>query len=243
MATRPHRAAPSGRSLIRSFNHAIDGVVYALRTQRNMRIHVTAATLVLLASLFFRVSRVEFLAVLLTISFVIGTELVNTAVEATIDVATDGFDPVGKIAKDVAAGAVLISAVSSVVVGYVMFFGRLTDATHVLLERVRQAPSHVSVVALGITVIAVLVGKAVSHEGGTWLHGGWPSGHAALATGGAAAIAYITENASAAVIALFLAALVAQSRVESETHTVWQVLWGAVLGLLITTVVFTLFWF
>jgi len=57
-----------------------------------MRIHVTAATLVLLASLFFRVSRVEFLAVLLTISFVIGTELVNTAVEATIDVATDGFD-------------------------------------------------------------------------------------------------------------------------------------------------------
>jgi len=75
-----------------------------------MRIHVTAATLVLLASLFFRVSRVEFLAVLLTISFVIGTELVNTAVEATIDVATDGFDPVGKIAKDVAAGAVLVSA-------------------------------------------------------------------------------------------------------------------------------------
>lgn len=231
------------RSIIWSFNHAIDGLVYTLRTQRNMRIHVGVAILVMVGSLFFRVSRIEFLAVLLTISFVLGTELVNTAIEATVDVATEGFDPVAKIAKDVAAGAVLISAISAVVVGYVIFFGRLTDVTHVLLVRVRETPAHVSLVALGITALAVLIAKAVSGEGGTWLHGGWPSGHVALAAGGAAAIAYITGSASATVIALFVAALVAQSRVESETHTAWQAVWGAVIGLLITTVVFALFWF
>ena len=233
----------NSRSIIWSFNHAIDGIVYALRTQRNMRIHVTVAILVLLASLFFRVGRVEFLAVLLTISFVLGTELVNTAVEATVDIATEGFDPIAKIAKDVAAGAVLISAVSAVVVGYVIFFGRLTDVTYVLLVRVRETPSHVSVVALGVTALVVLAAKAISGEEGTWLHGGWPSGHVALASGGAAAIAYITGSASAAVIGLFIAALVAQSRVESGTHTAWQALWGAVTGVLITTVIFTLFWF
>jgi diacylglycerol kinase (ATP) len=230
------------RSIVWSFNHAIDGIVYALRTQRNMRIHVAAATLVLVAALFFRVSRVEFLMLMLTIAFVIGTELVNTAVEATIDVSTQSFDPVAKIGKDVAAGAVLVSSISAVVVGYVVFFGRLTTATTQLLERVRQPPAHITVVALVLTALAVLVAKALTRDGGTWLHGGWPSGHAALGVAGAAAIAYITGSAGAGVIGLFIAALVAQSRVESGTHTFWQVLWGGALGFLITTVIFQLFW-
>jgi len=231
------------RSILWSFNYAIDGIVYALRTQRNMRIHVAAATLVLVAALFFRVSRLEFLALVLTIAFVIGTELVNTAIEATIDVATQSFDPFAKIAKDVAAGAVFTSSIAAVVVGYVIFFGRLSAVTTTLLVRVRQTPSHITVVALVLTAFAVLVAKALHREGGSWLRGGWPSGHTALATAGAAAIAYITGSAGAGVIGLFIAALVAQSRVESETHTVWQVIWGAVLGFLITTAIFQVFWF
>ncbi len=231
------------RSIVWSFNHAIDGIVYALRTQRNMRIHVTAATLVLVAALFFRVSRIEFLALLLTVAFVIGTELVNTAVEATIDVATQSFDPVAKIGKDVAAGAVLVSSICAVGVGYVVFFGRITSTTTQLLVRVRQTPAHITVVALVLTAFAVLIAKALTREGGSWLHGGWPSGHTALGVAGAAAIAYITGSAGAGVVGLFIAALVAQSRVESGAHTIWQVLWGGVLGFLITTAIFQVFWF
>jgi len=230
------------RSLVSSFNHAIDGIVYTLRTQRNMRIHIGLAIVVLFASMFFRISRVEFLVVLLTIVFVIGTELVNTAVEATIDVATEGYDPVAKVAKDVAAGAVLVSAIGSAVVGYVIFFGRLASVSRILLTRVRETPSHLTVVALGVTALAVLIGKAVSREGGTWLRGGWPSGHAGLAVAAAFAIAYVTASAAAGVLAAFIAALVIHSRVESGTHTIWQSLWGALLGALITTLVFQLFW-
>ncbi|PKQ20599.1 MAG: diacylglycerol kinase [Actinobacteria bacterium HGW-Actinobacteria-6] len=230
------------RSLLWSFNYAIDGIVYALRTQRNMRIHVATATLVLIAALFFRVSRLEFLVLVLTVAFVIGTELVNTAVEATIDVATQTFDPIAKIAKDVAAGAVFVSAICAVVIGYVIFFGRLTSVTTTLLVRVRQTPAHITVVTLVLVAFAVLVAKALNREGGTWLRGGWPSGHTALAVSGAAAIAYTTGSAGAGVIGLFLAALVAHSRVESETHTIWQVIWGGTLGFLITTAVFQLFW-
>ncbi|MCX8007671.1 MAG: diacylglycerol kinase [Coriobacteriia bacterium] len=230
------------KSILWSFNHAIDGLVYALRTQRNMRIHVAAGCAVLVASLFFRVGRAEFLAVLLTTGLVIASELVNTAIEATVDVATDGYDPVAKVAKDVAAAAVFVSAVVALVVGYVVFFGRLTDVAHSLLVRVREAPSHVSVVALGLTAFLVLVLKAISGQAGTWMRGGWPSGHVALATGGATAIAFITQSAAAWVIGLFIAGLVAQSRVEAEVHTVWQVVWGGVVGVVVTAAVFALFW-
>jgi diacylglycerol kinase (ATP) len=86
-------------SLLRSFNYAIEGVVHALRTQRNMRIHVAFAVAVLAVSLFFRIGRYEFIAVCFSIAFVLVAELANTALEAAVDVATQGFDPGAKIAK------------------------------------------------------------------------------------------------------------------------------------------------
>lgn len=230
------------KSIVASMDYAIEGIAYALRTQRNMRVHVTMAVLVLIGSLLARIGRFEFIAVVFAIAFVLVSELVNTAVEAAVDVFTDGFDPAAKIAKDVAAGAVLVSAIAAVAVGYIVFFSRFTNAATMLLMRVRAMPTHVTVVALALTALAVLVMKSLRPEGGTFLHGGWPSGHTALATAAAAAIAYITSNAAAAVIASFVAVLVAQSRVESGTHTVPQVVWGAVVGLVVTTVIFKLFW-
>lgn len=230
------------RSLLWSFNYAIEGVVHALRTQRNMRIHVAAAVVVLAASLFFRIGRYEFIAVCFAIAFVLVAELANTAIEAAVDVATQGFDPGAKIAKDVAAGAVFVSALNALIIGYIVFFGRMTHAADVLLLRVKQAPTHVTVVALALTAFAVLATKALTREG-TFLHGGWPSGHTALAAAAATAIGYVTASAGATVLAGFITALIAQSRVESEAHTIPQVLLGAALGVLITTVVFQLFWF
>lgn len=230
------------KSLLWSFNYAIEGVAYALRTQRNMRIHVSSAIVVLIASLFFHVERFEFLAVIFAIAFVLVTELVNTAVEATIDIVTESFEPLAKVAKDVAAGAVFVSAVTAAIVGYIVFFSRLTHVGDILLVRVRETPLHLTLVAFAVTALAVLVMKAFRREGGTWVRGGWPSGHTALATAGAAAIGYVTSNATAAVIAFSVAALVGQSRVESDAHTVPQVLWGAAVGLVITTLVFQLFW-
>ena len=82
--------------------------------------------------------------------------------------------------------------------------------------------------------------KAASREG-SFLHGGWPSGHTALAVGAATALGYITGSAAALVLGLFIAGLVAQSRVEAEVHTIPQVIIGALLGLLLVTAVFQLF--
>lgn len=230
------------RSLLWSFNYAIEGIAYALRTQRNMRLHVSAAVIVLVASLFFRVSRLEFIAVCMAITFVLVTELANTALEAAVDVSTQGWDPVAKVAKDVAAGAVFVAAINALIVGYVVFFARLTSMSELLLVRVRQTPTHITVVALVLTALVVLVTKAFL-RGGTFMRGGWPSGHTALAAAAASAIAYVTLSAGAAVLGAFITALVAQSRVESEAHSIPQVIAGALLGFLITTVVFQVFWF
>lgn len=228
------------RSLLWSFNYAIEGIVYALRTQRNMRLHVIAAATVLSAAVVLDVSRLEFVALLFAIGFVLFTELVNTAIESTVDLTVDRFEPRAKIAKDVAAGGVLVSSLVAVAVGYVIFFDRARDIAAEGFEFVVRSPVHLTVIALGLTALAVLVLKAYRREG-TFLRGGWPSGHAALATGAATAVGYATRNSSAAVLALFIAALVAQSRVESGTHTIPQVISGALAGFLITTIVFQVF--
>lgn len=230
------------RSLLSSFNYAIEGIVYALRTQRNMRLHATAAIVVLAASMFFRIGRFEFIAIIFSIAFVFVAELANTALEAAVDVATQSFDPLAKVAKDVAAGAVFIAALNAVIVGYIVFFARITDATDVLLVRVRQTPAHITIIALLLTGLAVLIGKALTKRG-TYMSGGWPSGHTAVAASFATAIAFITHSAGAAFLAAVIAILVAQSRVEGKIHTVPQVIAGGIIGVLITTLVFQLSWF
>ena len=228
------------RSLLWSFNYAIEGIVYALRTQRNMRLHAIAAVVVLVAAVVLNVSRLELVVLLFAISLVFSAELANTAVEAAVDVSVEHFDPLAKIAKDVAAGGVLVAAVNAVAVGYVVFFSRLTPLAQTGMLAVRRSPAHLTVIALALVSLAVLAAKAFTREG-TFLRGGWPSGHTALAVSAATAIGYATASGPVLVLAMFIAALVAQSRVETDVHTIPQVASGALFGFLITTVLFQIF--
>ena len=228
------------RSVLWSFNYAIQGIVYALRTQRNMRLHVVAAITTLVACLVLRVGGFGLIAIVFAISLVLITELINTAIEATVDVAVEGLDPLAKTAKDVAAGAVFVASINAVVIAFLVMFDPVRDVIQGGMAWVEVAPASLTIIALGLVGLAVITLKAVNREG-TFLHGGWPSGHTALAVGAATALGYITRSASAFVLALFIAALVAQSRVETETHTIAQVVLGALLGLLFVTAVFQLF--
>jgi diacylglycerol kinase (ATP) len=230
------------RSLLWSFDYAIRGIVHGLRTQRNLRIHVGAAALVFVLALVLGVQNLELVALLLAVGFVIVSELFNTAIETVVDLTTEGYDPLAAIAKDVAAGAVLISAVTALAVGYVVFVDRLVPFAEVGLRFVHAADATITVIALALTSIGVLVVKAVRHEKGTsFMRGGWPSGHTAVAFAAAAAIGYSVSSAKAMVLALFIALLVAQSRVESGAHSIPQTVLGALLGLLLATAVFQIF--
>jgi diacylglycerol kinase (ATP) len=231
---------PKSRSILWSFNYAIEGMVYALRTQRNMRIHVAAAIITLVVSLVLGVDRVSLAAIVFAISLVFVAELINTAIEATVDVATDRYDPLAKVAKDVSAGAVLIAAMNALVVAYLVLFAPLKRVATQGLSWMKMAPTSLTVIALGLVLLGVLVFKSASHEG-TFMQGGWPSGHTAVAFGAATAIGFVTGSAGVLVLCLGIAALVAQSRVEGEIHSIPQVVLGALLGVLIVTAVFQLF--
>ncbi len=179
-------------------------------------------------------------AIVFAISLVFVAELINTAVEAAVDVATDRYDPLAKVAKDVSAGAVLVAAMNALVVAYLVLFAPLKRVAKRGLGWVTMAPTSLTVIALGLVLLGVLVFKSASREG-TFMQGGWPSGHTAVAFGAATAIGFVTGSAGVLVLSLGIAALVAQSRVEGEIHSIPQVVLGALLGILIVTVVFQLF--
>lgn len=242
MTAPPDRETPRSRRtprILQSLNWAFEGVIHVLRTQRNMRIHFAVATAVLILAFSYGVTKLELMALLVAISFVLIAEMVNTAIEATIDIATTSFDPLAKVAKDIAAGAVLIAAVNAIVVGYLVFADRLTEPSSRLVTRVREAPSSLTLIALILIILIVIASKALTRRG-TPLSGGLPSGHAALAFGGWVAITFIVDDQRVLVsfVALIMALLVAQTRVESGIHTTTEVLLGAVIGTLVTMILF-----
>ncbi len=205
-----------------SFNNAAEGIIHVLRTQRNMRIHFAVAFVVIVAALIVNVTKLELIALCISITFV---------------------DPMAKIAKDIAAGAVLIASVNALIVGYFVFSGKVADRSSHLLDRLRQAPAEITIVALVLTVLIVLATKAYTGRG-TPLRGGLPSGHAALAFAGWMAITYVTGGSHRFVVssvALALAFLVAQTRIESGVHSTLEVTYGALVGALATLVVFQVF--
>jgi diacylglycerol kinase (ATP) len=234
MRTRP--------SVIQSFNFAIEGVIHVLRTQRNMRLHFAAAVAVIVVAVAVGVSKIELSVLLISIAFVLVAEMINTAVEGAIDAATTSFDPMAKLAKDIAAGAVLISSVNAVAVGYLVFAGKAADKTAQVLDRVRSAPAEITLVALVLTVIIVIATKAWTGRG-TPLRGGLPSGHAAVAFAGWMAATYIVNDSHRFVVSaltFIMALLVAQTRVESGVHSALEVAYGGALGALVTLSVFQL---
>jgi diacylglycerol kinase (ATP) len=234
---------PRPPSLLESFNYAFEGVIHVLRTQRNLRIHFLIAAAVLAAAVVVGVTRFELIALLLAIAFVLIAEMINTAVEHTIDVATTSFDPMAKLAKDIAAGAVLIASVNAVAIGYLVFAHRVGDRSSRLLDRVRDVPITLTLIALVLTIIVVIATKALTGRG-TPLRGGLPSGHAALAFAGWMAATYAVSDSShqflISSLTLVMALLVAQTRVESGIHSALEVAYGGALGALVTLVVFQL---
>jgi diacylglycerol kinase (ATP) len=218
-------------------------VIHVLRTHRNMRIHFLIAAAVLVAGVVVGVRRFELIALLLAIAFVLIAEMINTSIEHTIDLATTSFDPMAKLAKDIAAGAVLIASLNAVAIGYLVFAHRIGDRSTRVLDRVRDVPITLTLIALVLTIIVVIATKAFTGRG-TPLRGGLPSGHAALAFAGWMAATYAVGDSNhqflISSLTLIMALLVAQTRVESGVHSALEVAYGGALGALVTLVVFQL---
>lgn len=235
----PHYAPIAESKVWRSFFHAFEGIMYATRTQPNMRVHFIIAALVLLATLLLKLDRFYVIAVVILIAMVLALELLNTAVEAIVDLLTVAHHPLAKTAKDAAAGAVLIGAIGSAVAGYLIFYQGIIGGGTRVFEAVQSVPANVALIVLAVAAIATIFAKAWAGRGSP-LQGGAVSGHAAIAFAAATLLAFYYQKPLAALLGYFIAFLVAQSRVEARIHKPFEVLWGAALGTVIALAIYVL---
>lgn len=225
------------KKLTQSFNCAIEGIIEAIRKERNLRIHIFATFIVLTACFFYDLSRIEIMIITTNIAIVVMAELLNTAVEKALDAVIDYKHPLVKFSKDAAAGAVLVAAGNSVLVGYMVFWNRLKPFTFNMLAKIQSSKAHMVFLVLVFVCVVTVIIKVIVGKG-TPLQGGMPSGHSAIAFSIATIIAFLSKETVAQVLGYVLALIVAQSRVDSEVHSVLEVIVGAILGTVLTVLFF-----
>jgi diacylglycerol kinase (ATP) len=227
-----------GNDLSASLSFALDGIVHTLRTERNMRIHFLAGFAVLVGGIYVNLSPLEYMALSVTVCFVLVTEMFNTAVEHMVDMVESKQSPLAKVVKDIAAGAVFVAAVNAAVVGYLIVFQQIDWAGGPeLADRLRQSPWHLTLIALIVVVGLVFAVKVIRNEK-SLLRGGMPSGHASVSFSIWVVVSFVTADPLVSILVFFLAVLVARSRVTTGIHSVWETLAGALLGALVTLFVF-----
>ena len=205
-----------------------------------MRVHFVAAIVVLLAVLFLKVTPTEFAFLALSILSVLCAEMFNTAIEAVVDLVSPDYHPLAKIAKDTAAGAVLITACGAGIMGYLILAKYVMPVYAEVLAMFGTVSDMGTVVSVLIVVIVVIIVKSITGTG-TPLHGGIPSGHAAVAFSIATALSLITCDPLISLLSLLLAVMVSHSRLLMKIHTLREVIVGAAVGSGITLLVLQLF--
>ncbi len=228
------------RRFVESFNAALEGFIYVLKTERNMRLHFLAAFFFILLGLYLNFTYLEIIVLTITITLVLASEMVNTAIELTVDLVKNEVDPLARVIKDIGAGAVLITSINAVIVGYILFSKKVPFNAGEAMNNIRQSPWHITFIALIVVLGASIIGKVVFHKG-TPLRGGMPSGHAAIAFAIWTIIAMLTSNSVVIVLSFVMAFLIARHRMKDAIHTFWEVFAGSVLGVLLTTLIFQIF--
>ena len=229
----PEPLPGKSRDLLASVGYALDGIVYAVRHERNVKIHFVSAVAVLILCLVLPLEPLGVLMVLGATSLVLVAELMNTAIESVVNMAIQGHHPLARIAKDVAAAAVLVSAFFSLGVAWYVLLPSLAQASLELQgpfwERAARAPVPLAWLAATLVVLALVVALAVSHRG-PFPPGRLVLGHAALAFGVSAAVVAVTRDPLATLLALPFSAMVSRKHVHTGLHRWPHVLGGAALG-------------
>ena len=230
------------RDLIGPVKVAISGMVYTFRTQRHMRFHLYVVLAVTLMGLLFNLSLREMLVLLFVISLVLVAEMFNSAIEATVDLVQPNYHPMAKFAKDIPAGAVLITTIVALVVGTLMLLGPQRWET-IKINLTADSPSIPFVPRLitggFLVLIIVIIGKGLGKRGQV-LKGGLVSGHAAFGFFLATGIMFLTDQLVVAGLGLVLAAIIAQSRWEAKIHSIFELSLGAAVGVMMGLLLFGL---
>jgi len=231
---------PRPKNVLESLNCAIEGVIYAFKHQRHIRYHYAIAAGALLLSLILDLTTTEFVLFSLSIIILLFAEMFNTAIETTVDLLEEKYHELARAAKDIAAGAVLISSIGVFIMGYIIFSKYLYEPMGIALRMAKAMAGHIAIIALLLVLIIVIISKAYLGRGRP-LHGGMPSGHSAVAFSLWTSVALLTMNPLVALLTLLMAVMVSHSRLLGGIHTMKEVLLGALLGTGITLLVFYIF--
>ena len=229
-----------------AWGNATNGIIYSATTQRNIRIQLVLAVIVMVLSLFYGLNTAEFLCLLFAVFMVIFAELINTAIETVVDLLVDVYHPKAKISKDVAAGAVVLAACNALVVGYFIFFKEenLKAISDSIFNNMVKSPMHLAFVAIMLVVIAVISMKAgcskKTERGELVKEGFVPSGQSAIAFAALTAIWLNSKDIVTFTLALILSILVVENRVGSNARTKAEIVFGACMGVLIVLLIYGL---
>ncbi len=231
-----------GRNILEPFRVAMNGIVHTFRTQKHMRVHVYVTLITVIGAMVLNMRIREILILLFMVTFVLVAEMFNSAIEATVDLVSPTFHPLAKYAKDIAAGAVLLTTTMAIVVGSLIALGESN------WERIRINLSTGGVgvpiggriiVGMVLLLFVVIIGKGVGKHGKV-LQGGLVSGHAAFGFFLATCVFFLTDNMLVASIGILLAAIIAQSRWEAKIHSVFELTLGASIGVILGLLLFGL---
>lgn len=239
-------------NFIDACNNAVNGLIYATTTQSNIKKQLVIAVCVLVLSLFYKLETTQFLCLTFAVFLVIFAEMVNTAIETVVDLYTDKYHPKAKIAKDVAAGSVLLMAINSVIVAYFIFLKDETigKISKTIFQSMVSSPKHLIFVSIILTVITILVFKAFASKNTTYgkcknktkmlTNKFIPSGQTALAFAILTSIWINTQNILIFTLALMLSLMVFENRIESKMHSLAESIFGSFMGILIVLLVYGL---
>jgi diacylglycerol kinase (ATP) len=222
-----------------SLNCAVEGVLLAARSQRNMRAHILAGVLVVVLAWGGGSSPAEFAVLLLAIGMVIAAEVFNSAIEQVVDLLSPAFSEKARHAKDMAAGAVLVAALAAVFAGVVVFYPHAQRVIERGLARVGASPLPLAVATLGLSLAATVLLKVRVGRGAP-LRGGMPSGHSAVAFAVWGLLSLLTRDPLVVMLVFLLAVMVSHSRMLMEIHSLAEVVVGALIGSSLALLVYRL---
>lgn len=225
------------KTIFSAMGHAVDGVIRAFRTERNLRIDYLIGAFVLIGSLFFDFTKTEFACLCLTIGFVIFSEMINSTVEYIVDLITDKYDDRAKAAKDIAAGGVLISSGVAVIVAYFLFVDKISNATNIVLDSILSSRLHVLLTIIFAVVLLAVILKGMFGKGDSFSQA-YPSARVALAFGLTAYVYIITKNLFVMAVSLILSVMIAQIRIENTRIKPIYMVISAVLGVLVVLIIY-----
>ena len=225
------------KTFFTALKHALDGVIRAFKTERNLRIDYVIGLFVLICSLFFDFTKTEFACLCLTIGFVIFSEMINSTVEYIVDLITDKYDDRAKAAKDIAAGGVLISSVVAVVVAFFLFSDKLTMATTSVISTIFSSNIYLLFTIIFAVIILAVILKGVIGKGSSYALA-YPSARVALAFGLTTYAYIITRSLIVGGIAFILSIIIAQIRIENTKIRPIYMIISAIIGVLVVLIIY-----